>query len=331
MSVALTMIMFIAGLINGVFSFLTFQNEDLRTIGSGMYLLASSITSLLTISMFTVKFWFTILTQMNISVNGTVLRGGCVSIEPILKLFIHLDAWLNACVAVERSVHVSKGINFNKEKSKRIALWIVILLPLCIMGSILHEPLYRALVESKADENNTMKNMADADKIYISSLTESEADIHASKENRTEKSVWCMTHYSPSVEKYNTVILFFHLIAPFTANLFSALFIVFGTARQRSTIRTRQTYREHVHEQLREHRQLLISPVILLVLSAPRLIISLLSGCVNVSNKRWLYLFFYFISFTPSMLVFTIFVLPSQLYRKTFKDSLGSWRRRMHR
>jgi hypothetical protein len=108
------------------------------------------------------------------------------------------------------------------------------------------------------------------------------------------------------------------------------LFIIFGVARQRSVARTGQTYRKHVLEQLNEHKQLLISPIILLVLALPRLIISLLSGCVNASRNPWLYLLGYFISFSPSMLVFVIFVLPSKLYTKTFKKLLQSWRRKIH-
>ena len=108
MSIALTMIMFVAGLINSILSFMTFQREDLRKVGCGIYHLASSITSLLTIAMFTVKFWFVVLTQINVSaISHSVHRGGCVSIDPVLKLFVYLDAWLNACIAVERAVKVS--------------------------------------------------------------------------------------------------------------------------------------------------------------------------------------------------------------------------------
>ncbi|CAF4376287.1 unnamed protein product, partial [Adineta steineri] len=50
-SVALTMIMFVGGLINSILSILTFKNKDLRQVGCGIYLLASSITSFLTISL----------------------------------------------------------------------------------------------------------------------------------------------------------------------------------------------------------------------------------------------------------------------------------------
>ncbi|CAF1127529.1 unnamed protein product [Adineta steineri] len=297
---AITMVMFVGGLINSILSLITFQSKDLRQVGCGIYFLASSVTSFLTISMFIVKFWFVVLTQMNPSIRLSIVRGGCVSIEPLLKLCLYLDAWLNACVAIERAILVFSGVNFNKQKSQRIARWIVLILPFCVMSSIIHEPIYREL-----HEVNTEKNEVDIDR-------------------------WCVTRYSPSVQQYNTIILFFHLVTPCIVNLCSALFIIFGSARQRSTAQTRQTLREHVYHQFKEHKQLLISPIILLILSLPRLIMSMLSECVNPSNNRLLFIFGYFISFTPSMLIFIVFVLPSELYRKTFRESLKRWRRRIH-
>ncbi|CAF3495074.1 unnamed protein product [Adineta steineri] len=303
-SVGLTMIMFLLGLINSILSLLTFQNENLRKVGCGMYLLASSITSLLTISMFTVNFWFILFTQTNSSINLSVRRGGCISIEPILKLFLYFDTWLNGCVAIERAINVYQGIRFNKEKSKRLARWIIFILPFCISATIIHEPLHRNIFEYPVKEN-----------YYDTKII----GIHR----------WCVINYSRVVQDYNTAILFVHLIGPFIANLFSALFIIFGTARQRSLAQTNQNYIAHICEQLREHKQLVISPAILLVLSMPRLIISLLSGCVKVSDRPWLYLCAYFISFTPSILVFIIFVVPSDLYRKTLKESLRTWKRRI--
>ncbi|CAF0801818.1 unnamed protein product [Adineta steineri] len=299
-TVALTIIMFVGGLINSILSLLTFQSKDLRQVGCGIYLLASSITSFLTISMFTVKFWFVVVTQMDLSIRFSVVRGGCVSIEPLLKLCLYLDAWLNACVAIERAILVFKGINFNKQKSQRIARWMILILPFFIMGSIIHEPIHRELHEVNMETNKV--------------------DI-----NR-----WCITRYSPFVQQYNTIILFFHLVAPCIINLCSALFIIFGSARQRSTAQTKRTLREHIYDQFSEHKQLLISPVILLILSLPRLIMSMLSECVNPSNNRLLFIFGYFISFTPSMLIFIVFVLPSALYRKTFQESFRRWRRLIH-
>jgi hypothetical protein len=305
-SAALTIIMFVGGLINSILSLITFQNKECQQIGCGMYLLASSVTSFLAISMFTVKFWFVVLSQINVSTRLSILRGGCASIEVILKFFLYLDGWLNACVAVERAMQVFKGVKFDKKKSKYFARGIILILPFCIIGTLIHELLYRRLF------------------VYPPEMTDK------TSEDTIERYVSCVTHYSSTVQNYNTAILFFHLVAPFLANLCSALFIIFGVARQRSVSRTGQTFSEHVQKQFKEHKQLIISPMILLVLSIPRLIISLLPRCVKVSEDLWSYLSAYFISFIPSTLIFIIFVVPSKLYMKAFKQSLKNARRHTH-
>ena len=111
----ITMIMFIIGFINAMFSLITFQNKELRKVGCGLYLLTSSITSLLTITMFTIKFWFVVLIQLYSTVSSSILRIDCAFIGPVLKLCLYLDGWLNACVALERTVNVSKGVTFDKK------------------------------------------------------------------------------------------------------------------------------------------------------------------------------------------------------------------------
>ena len=83
---ALTMIIFVAGLINSILSIITFQSKKSREVGCGIYLLASSITSLLTVSVFTLKFWFLFLTYTNLSINRSFHRGGCLPLEFILKV-----------------------------------------------------------------------------------------------------------------------------------------------------------------------------------------------------------------------------------------------------
>lgn len=311
-SAVLTIIMFIGGLINGILSCITFQNKQLRIMGCGIYLLASSITSLITVSIFTVKFWFLILTHMNASMNISVIHAGCKSIEPIMKVFLYLDTWLNACVAIERAINVSKGVNFNQAKSRRIARWIIRILPLCVIASLIHEPIKREAFEFIIDKNETLER-------------------NETRTNPRDNYVFCITRYSSAFENYNTGILFFHLFIPFAINLFSALYIIFGSARQRSVAQPGRRYTEHVHEQFNEHKQLLISPLLLIILASPRLVIALLSSCIDVSQNPWIFLSAYFISFVPSMLIFIIFVFPSSTYKKTFKDTIRSWQRRFCR
>ena len=289
-----TIIMFVAAFLNSALSIMTFITKESRKVGCGLYLFASSITSFLTMCMLVVKFWFLLLTQMDSSITYSILRQGCKSIEYILKICLYTDNWFNACVALERLITVYKGINFNKISSKRVARWIILILPLLIGVSIIHEPLNRDIFDDK-DENRFL----------------------------------CVFHYSPSIRIYNTFILMFHFVGPFCANLFSALFIVFHSARRRAATHKRQTYREHLREQFKQYRNIIISPIILVILAIPRLIISSISGCTRVSQDAWLYLLGYFISFIPSISILFVFVLPSELYRKQLKDSFQSFLRRI--
>ena len=285
---AWTIIMFVVTLINSILSILTFITKESRAVGCGLYILASSITSLLTMCMFIGKFWFILLTQINSSVSQSVLRAGCISIEFILKICLFTDNWLNACVALERSITVYKEVNFNKVSSKRAAKWVIFILPLLIGISMIHEPINRDIFDDK-DQNR----------------------------------FFCVLNYSLFVHIYNSTILIIHVVGPFSINLYSALFIIFRSARRRSAAQKRQTYQEHLREQLKKHKNLIISPIILIILAVPRLIISFLSGCTKLSQGIWYYLLGYFVSFIPSMSIFFVFVLPSEFYRKQFKDAMN--------
>ena len=210
--------------------------------------------------------------------------------------------------------------------SRHAARWVILILPIFVMGTILHEPIYHELFEYINPKYNPI-NINNNSTRNIS--MENENDTHVVYEN--EYNVLCVIRYSRSVQTYNTITLFIHLIVPFLANLFSALFIIFGTARRLSTAQTnKKSFKQHVISQIHEHKQLLISPFILLLLALPRLIMSLVSGCVDPSENPWLYLCGYLISFTPPMLMFAVFVLPSELYRKTFKDAMTRCRQQAH-
>lgn len=335
MSATITMIMFTGGLINSILSILTFQNIELRKVGCGVYLLASSITSLLTISLFTIKFWLFFLIEMNLNVNLFVIRFYCTFIESFLKTCLYLDSWLNACVAIERTIAVYKHVRFNKSRSKRTARWIIICLSIFIALTFIHEYIYRSVFAYQTYTYKVQDSMTMSEEIIeydltvshdqqttTTSLLRNESKPIETILDQTINHYICIVKYSSSIHKYNIFILYFHLSVPLIANLLSALYIIFETARQRSAAQTRKSYRSHVLEQMSEHKQLLISPIILLILSLPRLIIALIPGCINPSDDQWLYIFAYFSSFVPSMLIFIIFVLPSKLYKDKLKERI---------
>lgn len=289
---AIVILMFVIGVINSLLSFITFYTAESREVGCGIYLLVSSIISLITMIMFTVKFWFLLLTQTNSDTNPSIRHAYCRFNEPLLKLFLYLNTWFHACVAAERAIMVYKGVHFNKTHSRCAAWQITLLLPIFVAGSTLHEIFYRRLMTSKEHQYSR-----------------------------------CVVNYPSEVQHYNTIILFLHFLVPFAANLLSALFIVFATANRRSASHIQSTYREQLYAQFIEHKQLLISPLILVILSLPRLIISLLSGCIEISRNSSWYLLGYFISFIPSLSSFIVFVMPSHLYRTQFKNSAKVCRR----
>ncbi len=96
----------------------------------------------------------------------------------------------------------------------------------------------------------------------------------------------------------------------------------------------KQSYRQHLREQFNKQKHLIFSPIILVLLAIPRLIISFLSGCMESVRDPWLFLFGYFISFLPSLLIPIIFILPSEIYRKelnlVWKSLQKTIRRRLH-
>ena len=181
---------------------------------------------------------------------------------------------------------VYKGVNFNKKLTKRTARWVIFILPILVMSSLVHEFIYRDL-----------------------------------SDDEEEGRVWCVLEYSKKIISYSSFILSFHTVAPFFANLFSAIFIIVQRTRLKSQCRNEQNDTKRLRAELKEHRHLIVSPLVLAILSLPRVIISLIPSCVKANRNPWLYLSGYFISFIPSVVVFVVFVVPSPLYRQEFVKS----------
>ncbi|UJR12844.1 hypothetical protein I4U23_017018 [Adineta vaga] len=292
-SLILTIIMFILGLVNSILSLITFKIKKLRQVGCGLYLFGSSITSLLITIIFILKFSILLLLQMAIITNQSFLNIQCILIDFLIRICLSMDQWLNACVAIERALTVRSGVNFNKHKSKKIAKWMICVLIIITITTAIHDPIHRRLINDDDEE---------------------------------EKRTWCIVRYSKEIEIFNSIVNIIHFLGPFLINLLSALFIIIVGARQRACARPRQSYREHLLEQFRDHRQLLIAPFILIILAFPRLYISFISNCMKSAHNSWLYLIGYFISFVPSMLTFVVFVLPSDLYSKESCETIRNHR-----
>ena len=297
-SIAINTIMFVLGLVNSLLSILIFHSKKSRQLGSGNYLFASSLTSLLMIITLTLKFWDLILSQMSIITNRMWLMISCKSIDYLLKVFLAPSERLTACVAFERMISVNKGANFNKIKSQKSSKWVISIVFLLTTLTLIQDPISRRLIDDY-----------DAD----------------------ERRIWCFVQYSHSIRHYNTFITLFHFLVPFSIHVITALRIIKKLAHRRAIIQPEHPYQAHFQQELHRHQHLLFAPCMLILLSLPRLAISFVKGCMRSAREPWFYLIGYFVSFVPSTLIFVVFVLPSKHYRRELNDLYARTLRRLRR
>jgi hypothetical protein len=92
-SLSLTIIFIFVGLIDGIICLITVKNKVIREVGCELYLLSSSITTLLTMIVFGLKFFILLITQMGNTSNESFLLIQCRSIDFILIVFVF--RWIN--------------------------------------------------------------------------------------------------------------------------------------------------------------------------------------------------------------------------------------------
>ncbi|CAF3994916.1 unnamed protein product [Adineta steineri] len=202
-----------------------------------------------------------------ITFKSKILREvGC---DYFLRIFIHMDQWLNAYVACERAITVVKGARFSKKKSKKVTKFIIILLLIFNIFIFIHEPLYRQLIDETDEDKN-------------------------------EKRIWCVVSYSSNLQIYNSVINTFQFFTPLIINFISAFILIAQKPRRQSITQRKRNFKDILKENYREHKHLFIAPAILVILALPRLIISFISKCIQSSDDSWLFPTAYFISLIPS-------------------------------
>ena len=193
-----------------------------------------------------------------------------------------------------------KGIHFRKKHAKYYSKWVIACSILFVLLTNIHDLFHRNL------------------------FTENENE---------QQRYWCIVEYSSKyIEIYNTIITTFHFISPFIINFTSAIIIIVTKTRQQIILQAKKqnkTFhrREIFIKQIREHQNILIAPCVLTILDIPRLIISFTSSCIKSPNDFWFYLIGNYSSLIPSLLTFTIYVLPSSAYKQAFRQVISRYRR----
>ena len=193
-----------------------------------------------------------------------------------------------------------KGIHFRKKHAKYYSKWVIACSILFVLLTNIHDLFHRNL------------------------FTENENE---------QQRYWCIVEYSSKyIEIYNTIITTFHFISPFIINFTSAIIIIVVKTRQQVIFheknKNQTVYRRKILiKQIRQHQNILIAPCVLTILDIPRLIISFTSSCIKSPNDFWFYLIGNYSSLIPSLLTFTIYVLPSSAYKQAFRQVISRYRR----
>ena len=288
-SIVLSVIISLIGIINSILTFLTFKQKQARDLGCGIYLYCTSFNSLFIIILLMLKIWILVLSHIGSIQNRLFLMIQCYSLDYLLRVCLTLDHWLTACVAIERAYIILQRTHFDRNKTKNIAKKVIIALLLLILSTNIQDPLNRRLFDEENDE---------------------------------EKRIWCIVSYIPIVYVLDSIITTVYIICPFIINFISTVTIIIASARQRKLIQKQKKYQTILFEQFRQHKNLLIAPIVLILLDIPRLIITFVPGCLKSSSDSWLFLIGYFLSFIPSLLTFILFVLPSTSYSQLFNQAI---------
>ncbi|CAF1399962.1 unnamed protein product [Adineta steineri] len=132
-SIGITTLMFIFGLISGILSILTFHMKKTRNVGCGFYLFISSWNSMLILIILIIKFWQLILSQMFILNNRSILYVNCLILDLVIQVCLTFNDYLYGCVSIERVITVHK--------------WISLCIFILIMLTHLHDPIHHHLID----------------------------------------------------------------------------------------------------------------------------------------------------------------------------------------
>ena len=271
------------GLILNSLSFLTFLSRKSRRDAIEVLFLVASITNELTLIALTARVVYLYIARQ-IPINehfNTIL---CKSLPYLMPSFYYLSLWLLAFVTVERVLIVTFPRKFLVLRTSKSAILLIAIISMFIFGSnYLH-----------IDQYNLIRHSDD-------------------------RFPWCIGEIKPNQQHLMQYLSLAHQSCPFLVNLIAGLMIIIGVSRSKANshhMQVRRTLLQQVHK----HIDLLLGPLIYFITQLPQIIILFLDAC-DYNSTSWfvhLTLVAYYISFTPQISLFFLYILPSVLYRKTF-------------
>ncbi|CAF1655307.1 unnamed protein product [Adineta ricciae] len=138
-------------------------------------------------------------------------------------------------------------------------------------------------------------------------------------------SLLCITRFDQSsISIYNRINTLIHHLLPFSIQIISITLLVIYAARSRSKASNNNkiTLSQLIKKQLFLQKELYITPTIIIMASLPQAILSFSLACVQLNEfKQHLLLSSFLLSYSPQVLGFILYVLPSSAFKEEFNQT----------
>ncbi|CAF2986944.1 unnamed protein product [Rotaria sp. Silwood2] len=249
-------------------------------MGTGIYLLINSIRSQLIFITLLIR--ITCLHMIDqIILNEEVNRVLCKSLPYLMFSLNYVSLWLTAFVTVERAIAATLPAQFLSFRKPKSAVFLCVLLSTFVFASM-----YPHLNQYK--------------------LINHSSNLHP----------WCILENESNEQSFMQYISLIHQISPFCINVIAALVIIISIDRSKAHIHQCSAL-DTLKQQARQQKDLLLGPFICFLTQLPQIIVLFLDICIY-DEQLWfvhLTLITYYISFTPQLNLFFLYVLPSPLFK----------------
>ena len=284
MYIVFALILFLVGFVNNLCALLTFTRPKPRKTGVGYYLLFVAILNIAALFVLLVEF-----AHVRLGSAGLTNDASCKAVNYLLSVFSRASSWLTTWITISRlaiTLFPTKITLKNTRKAIVFSIFTVVIL--CALHG--HQLL----------TYKTMKNL----------------DSSAFR---------CVTDFTnQALAAYTRVSTLSHFVVPFMVQLISISFLIVLMARSRAkTTGSKLPFRQELEKQFRAQKELYVTPVIIVLSALPEGILSLSLACTSLSDwKRHAILIVYLLSYTPQVLGFILYVLPSTEYKKEFSKTI---------
>jgi hypothetical protein len=212
----------------------------------------------------------------------------CKFVPYLFSVFTRLTYWLASWVTIDRLLIIFFPTStFLRKPSLSIGMSIVT--TICLFGMHIHEFIYYT----------TIQHLSTGSSICVTNFD---------------------THF---IFTYNRVSTLVHYLLPFIIQAIAITLLIVLAARSRTkTSGGKMTFRQVLIKQFRTQKELYTTPIIIIVSALPQNILTFSFACIELTDwHRHTLLITYLLSYTPQILGFILYVLPSTTYKKEFSET----------